>query len=106
MRPEVEAALADQFGRPVPLVLVVDGGPAPAGADPSGDGPDDRPSGVAASPAALPAVPATGALRAVEADDADEDLSVFDDDNLEVADIDNSAEARLLQAFPGAEEVV
>ena len=30
----------------------------------------------------------------------------FGTDDLEVADIDNSAEARLLQAFPGAEEVV
>ena len=27
MRPEIEAALAEQFGRPVPLVLVVDGAP-------------------------------------------------------------------------------
>ncbi len=34
------------------------------------------------------------------------DLSVFDESQLgEIADIDNSAEARVLQAFPGAEEV-
>ncbi len=94
MRPEVEAALADQFGRPIPLTLVVDGAPtptpAPGAADDEGD---DRPD---------PAAPS--AVRPSEAD-ADEDLSAFDDD-LEVAEIDNSAEARLLQAFPGAEEVV
>jgi hypothetical protein len=31
---------------------------------------------------------------------------VFDESELgEVAEIDNSAEARLLQAFPGAEEI-
>ena len=35
-----------------------------------------------------------------------EDLSVFDESELgEVADIDNSAESRVLKAFPGAEEV-
>ena len=110
MRPEVEAALADQFGRPVPLVLVVDGAPQPAGAGPSDDGPDVRPPATAPAPAVpSPADPGAGrpsaAARPVEPADDDEDLSVFDDD-LEVADIDNSAEARLLQAFPGAEEVV
>lgn len=98
MRSEVEAALADQFGRPIPLVLVVDGAPGPSGPDTSHGGPHDGPA-----PAPAPAAPAPAR---VEPDDAEEDLSVFDDDNLEVADIDNSAEARLLQAFPGAEEVV
>jgi len=107
MRPEVEAALADQFGRPVPLVLVVDGAPSPAGADPSDDGGHDgRSRAVDPSPVAPPAAPAPAAVRPPEPDLDDEDLSVFDDGNLEVADIDNSAEARLLQAFPGAEEVV
>jgi DNA polymerase-3 subunit gamma/tau len=36
-----------------------------------------------------------------------EDLSVFDEAHLgEVVDVDNSAQARVLQAFPGAEEVI
>ncbi len=92
MRPEVEAALADQFGRPVPLLLVVDGdsgGAAVASADPDDDSP----------------TPAQGVTNTVESDD-DENLADFDAGGLEMADIDNSAEARLLQAFPGAEEVV
>ena len=94
MRSEVEAALADQFGRPVPLVLVVDGGSAPP---PAADaaGPADGPPGG-------PGVPTADAGSAVD----EGDLADFDADNLEVVEIDNSAEARLLQAFPGAEEVV
>ena len=91
MRPEVEAALAEQFGRPIPLVLVVDGAtppPAAGGADVDGPGPT-RPAAPAADGAA----------------EDEEDLAAFEAGDLEVADIDNSAEARLLQAFPGAEEV-
>jgi DNA polymerase-3 subunit gamma/tau len=88
MRPEIEAALAEQFGRPIPLVLVVDGAP-----------PEPVPAPTDAGPSApRPAAPV--------ADEQPEDLAVFEDTDLEVADIDNSAEARLLQAFPGAEEVV
>jgi DNA polymerase-3 subunit gamma/tau len=101
MRGEVEAALADQFGRPIPLDLVVDGAaapPAPAGADDS-DGDDrDPPPSAARAPNRSPA-PAPVAH-------VEDDLADFDTDALEVADIDNSAESRLLQAFPGAEEVV
>ncbi|HEX7443966.1 MAG TPA: hypothetical protein VF320_08775, partial [Acidimicrobiales bacterium] len=91
MRSEVEAALADQFGRPVPLVLVVDGMSAPPPAAESG------------GPTGGPGAPPADAAAA--ADDGG-DLADFDADNLEVVEIDNSAEARLLQAFPGAEEVV
>ena len=90
MRAEVEAALADQFGRPVPLVLVVDGGSTLV---PAADETTD-----------VPAEP-TASETADGSDDA-EDLADFDAGNLEVAEIDNSAESRLLQAFPGAEEVV
>jgi len=94
MRLEVEAALADQFGRPIPLTLVVDGAStAPSTAEHDSS---DVSSGSAQSQVAA------GAAR----DDAVEDLSDFDADNLEVVEVDNSAEARLLQAFPGAEEVV
>ena len=104
-RGEVEAALADQFGRPIPLILVVDGAPpAPAQApapvaestSTSGNTDDERP---------VPAVE-TMTARVAEPDHEDEDLADFDPENLEVAEIDNSAEARLLEAFPGAEEVV
>jgi DNA polymerase-3 subunit gamma/tau len=94
MRPEVEAALADQFGRPIPLVLVVDGAPPPPGV--VGDTHPDAPT-----------TPPRAAAAPVAAPDEDaEDLAEFDAEDLEVAEIDNSAEARLLQAFPGAEEVV
>ncbi len=89
MRPEVEAALADQFGRPIPLVLVVDGG---AGRARRADRRRAR---------SRPPAPGRGVRPATD----DEDLAVFEADDLEVAEIDNSAEARLLQAFPGAEEV-
>lgn len=56
LRADVEAALAVEFGRPVPLILVVDGGadspPAPA---PTSRGePDDRPT--EGSPAPMPVV--------------------------------------------------
>ncbi len=100
MRAEVESALADQFGRSVPLVLVVDGSSGgaqqtPASGRPDADGADNAPS----SPSS------TGAPVDSD-DDPVEDLADFDADNLEVAEIDNSAETRIFQAFPGAEEVV
>jgi hypothetical protein len=39
-------------------------------------------------------------------DDDEQDFSAFDESELgEVANVDNSPEARVLQAFPGAEEV-
>ena len=113
VRAEVEAAMGEQFGRPIRLVLVVDdqprtdGGsrrdtsPEPAGeprpragrpsADLMGPGPGD-PS---------PAAPTVGP----GGDEDDEDLSVFEDADVADATVDNSPEARLLQAFPGAEEV-
>ena len=94
MQLEVEAALADQFGRPIPLMLVVDGAStAPSVAEHhASDG----------STISAPLPGAAGVTR----DDEVEDLADFDADNLEVVELDNSAEARLLQAFPGAEEVV
>ena len=94
MRLEVEAALADQFGRPIPLILVVDGASTPSPV--AGHDPSHGSAGLAQSPVAAGTAP----------DDGVEDLSDFDAHNLEVVEVDNSAEARLLQAFPGAEEVV
>ncbi len=93
MRAEVEAALAEQFGRPIPLVLVVDGAAGPPAT--TAPGPTDPPDSGGMAPEPAPVV----------LDDDAEDLAEFDTDNLEMAEIDNSAEARLLQAFPGAEEV-
>jgi DNA polymerase III subunit gamma/tau len=119
---EIESALSDHFGCPVDLVLVVDDG---AAAQPVGSGSGaaehdavlDQPTGVAvgtgrasaddARPPAPRGRPATGAgAHPDDPPDEVEDLSAFDESELgEVADIDNSAQARLLQAFPGAEEV-
>ena len=121
LRPEVEQALSSHFDCPVLLDLVVDPGaegapqapvgkspepgrrPAPseaAGEPPTTAPPGAGPGGTAsASPAS--AAEATG-------DDAHvvEDLSAFDESELgEVAVVDNSAHHRVLQAFPGAEEV-
>jgi hypothetical protein len=131
---EIETVLSDHFARPVGLVLVVDdGASATAGddgapqagtehaeptADPSPSSPTptppsrpSTPSGSGQGPPAGAATPAprgrpAGPGRLVEESADIEDLSVFDESQLgEVADIDNSAESRLLQAFPGAEEV-
>jgi len=114
---EIEAALSDHFGRPVGMVLVVD--EAAPGAD---DGPSAAPPAAPPRPAPPrpartdghddggrpgPVVSDTVPDRSDEDVPDDEDLSAFDESELgAVAEIDNSAEARVLQAFPGAEEVV
>ena len=88
LAPTVEAALAAHFGSPVTLVLDVDdatppgtpaGGTAPAGSDGPGDAAD-----------------------AEEVDPAD---FAADDVNDGATGQASAAEARLLQAFPGASEV-
>lgn len=77
-REEVEAALSAHFGRPVPLKLVLDdGAPAPAPAPPAPEEPADWQPPAAA------------------------EWEEFD----EAAAADVSPERRLLEAFPGAEEV-
>ena len=102
MRAEVESALGDHFGRPVSLQLIVE-----QGADPAGDPPRPPPR---------PAQPDRHGGRARSAPDRgsepapappdEEDVTIFDESELgEVVDVDTSAEARLLEAFPGAEEV-
>ncbi len=121
---EIGSELSEHFGRPVGLVLVVDTGAGP-------DGGDDRPgrggsvapvsrSAVSpASPGPLPsggrgdggagAAPTAGTVTdPSDPSDPEEDeaLSAFEESELgEVAEVDNSARARVLQAFPGAEEV-
>ncbi len=109
MKDEVEAALGECFGRPVGLELVVDaaaGEPDGAVGRPSGPDPGalvDTPARSAGRTAAR--TPAVVAAPAPEPDPDEHDLSAFDDAGTEVAEFDNSAEARVLQAFPGAEEV-
>ena len=103
VRPEVESALSDHFGRRVDIDLVIDPGatPAPSRSDPSGE-------------SAPPARASRGRSRAAretspppveEAEPPFDDVMDFDHSGLEVAEVDTSAEARVLQAFPGAEEV-
>ena len=109
---EIETALSDHFGQHVGLVLVVDGGPAPS---PSPDGdPALSPSPttpIARAPRAERSAQSGSSGPPTAADDEHPlddhpDLSAFDESELgEIADIDNSAQARVLQAFPGAEEV-
>jgi DNA polymerase-3 subunit gamma/tau len=140
VRGEIEAALAEQFGRPVGVELVVDPGAEASrshiGSPSDGDDEDATPTAARRAPDASGPVPATapsrrpdpavppppgvGSLRAAGPADTDDphgqdgaddledqsDLSVFDEAQLgEIAEVDNSAEARVLQAFPGAEEV-
>ncbi len=109
MQDEVEAALGECFGRPVGLELVVEAGAgepdAAAGTPPGPDAiaPVDPPARPPARPA--PRTPAAVATRAPDPDPDEHDLSAFDEAGTEVAEFDNSAEARVLHAFPGAEEV-
>ncbi len=132
VRGEIEAALTDHFGRPVGLALLVDGGSGTGGGSvPGGDDPAPPDPGssttsnsrTATAPSAKPRVAGPGPMEASperpdrfkaqpetgqggEEPVDGEDLSVFDESQLgEVADVDNSAQARVLQAFPGAEEV-
>jgi DNA polymerase-3 subunit gamma/tau len=106
VRGEIEVALSDHFGRPVDLVLVVDPGTEPPKArigDPSDEPPTRSTTGGTSRPAGPESAPEAGRL---EGADDPEDPAVFDESELgEIANVDNSAETRVLQAFPGAEEV-
>jgi hypothetical protein len=95
VRPVVEDAIAAQLGVHVPLRLVVDGSPsAPAGKRPPTD----------AGPERFGVDPGPGPPE----DEAEEDFEdvVFDDDAVSSAEaVESVAQARLLEAFPGAQEV-
>ena len=107
MTPTVEAKLGEYFGTPVRLVLDVDDAAPPAAASERAPAPPPRP----------PAAPRPSAL--VDEDpgpDPDPDPGYDDSDNFDPAafaaevsstseDQAKEAEARLLQAFPGASEV-
>lgn len=109
-RAEVEAMLADHFGRPVPLRLVDD--EAGAGASARSSRPQ-RPSGGfdALAPSAGPQAVATSGAAGGAADgllppqdDAfgDDEDTTIDVHALEDADVATSGLDRLVRAFPGA----
>jgi hypothetical protein len=87
--PTVEAALAAHFGTPVTLVLDVDDVGPPAGGTPS-----------------RPVAPRGGGDPGRDAEVDDVDPAEFLDHTPDAgADHESAAEARLLEAFPGASEV-
>ncbi len=121
VRGEIESALSEQFGRPIGLELVVDPGaepplsrpdsrqepPRPTATGPgseNGRGPDGADPTGSTRRSAPPPAPAP--VRGSDPTDDPEDPDPFDESELgELVDVDNSAEARVRQAFPGAEEV-
>ncbi len=108
VRPDVEAVLSDHFHRPVTLKLVVDPGSA-VGDAPIEQLPGARKGSTGRTPRRSASGTATAPPPAQESaahDPGTEGLEILDEVELgEVVDVDNSARARLLQAFPGAEEV-
>ncbi len=106
MAPAVEAKLAEHFGTPVRLVLDVDDDPA---GPPSGGAAPSRPPGPAASGGGGRGG-GGGRAAVVAADDPVED-EAFDPSDFadqpaaDQTDQAQAAEARLLEAFPGASEV-
>ncbi len=84
----VESAIDAHFGRTVPLELVIDGGPGSASRPASGDDRGPAPSAAPADEFGLA---------------ADDDFDP--DDPTTQAVVESVAEARLLEAFPGAQPV-
>jgi len=114
IRGDVEPALTEYFGLPVVLSLVVEpeGGRQLDGAPRAGTGP--APEAEPGTPAragrstASPRVQTSSSGGAPAADDDEDvgDMASFRDAELgAVVTVDNSAEARVLEAFPGAEEI-
>jgi DNA polymerase-3 subunit gamma/tau len=114
MRGEVEGALANHFGRPIPLVLITDpgsdsaldrpvppaGSAAPVTSSEGGAGSESR------AGRASRARPGGARPTTADANEEEDESVYFDESQLgDVADVGNLAEARLLEAFPGAEEV-
>ena len=102
IRGDIEPALSEYFGQPVVLSLVVEGVAVERA--------DDPPRPGVASPIghdrSIPSTDATPATPATPDDEDTSDLSSFDDaEPASIVTVDNSAEARVLQAFPGAEEI-
>jgi DNA polymerase-3 subunit gamma/tau len=107
IRGDVEPALTEYFGLPVPLSLVVEnevGGAGNPAAAPTGAG-----SGSGRGlPTPLPTPsPASDSHPAPDDDEDPGDMASFRDaDPSATVKVDNSAEARVLEAFPGAEEIL
>jgi DNA polymerase III subunit gamma/tau len=117
VRSVVEDALAAHLGSPVTLSLVVDGsgdggtaGAGRSGAASTSAGPSPASSTAAAEPG-LPGAAANGTAPSGTGSSADSatheaDEEVFDpDDVVDAVPVESVAEARVLEAFPGAEEV-
>ena len=113
VRSVVEDAIAAHLGSPVTLTLVVDGSGDASAADPGrADAASPSPSAAsfgrpAAAAGAGPASASpngTGRPAGSTTDEVDEE--VFDpDDVVDAVPVESVAEARVLEAFPGAEEV-
>jgi hypothetical protein len=110
----VEDAIAAHLGRPVTLTLVVDGSGDGSAVDPSRPGATSTSAGpsVSPSPAAtaarqgLAGTAPNGAGNPASSAAPDADEEVFDpDDVVDAVPVESVAEARVLEAFPGAEEV-
>ena len=93
----VEQAIAGHFGVPVPLTLVVDGGSGAPGAVSGGVVVGGPPGGANAA--------STAATTPDRPEREDEDLADFDLASSGESAVESIAHERLLEAFPGAQEV-
>jgi DNA polymerase III subunit gamma/tau len=111
LRPEVEAALATHFGRPVPMRLIVSGDAGAGSAPVSVPAVDDTPAPAAERPKPPPraqraAAPAPEREPDPEPfDDYDPHDDVADIADLEDADVATNSVDRLTELFPGAQVV-
>ncbi len=103
MAPAVEAKLAEHFGTPVTLVLEVDddaaGPPSGGAAPPRAPGPTDGGGGGGSSRRAVGGADPADDEAFDPSDYADQPAAADEGDQAQ------AAEARLLEAFPGASEV-
>ena len=97
VRQVVEQAIAGHFGVPVPLTLVVDGGSGAPGAVSGGVVVGGPPGGANAA--------STAATTPDRPEQDDEDLADFDLASSGESAVESIAHERLLEAFPGAQEV-
>ena len=114
VRSVVEDAIAAHLGSPVTLTLVVDGsgdgsatGPGGSGTASTSTAPSSSPSPAAAAAGRGPAgTTPNGTGSPADSTTNEVDEEVFDpDDVVDAVPVESVAEARVLEAFPGAEEV-